>query len=141
MNEFEFREPSGPVKARAAHDRNAALGRLARTRRWVAGGAAALTAAFAALVSTITPGHTASASARSASPASANTGSSAAPRSRLQMPPLASAGELGLQAPGNAPQPAPQPTPSASPDQSAGAPAPAPAPATPAAPAAVSGGS
>ena len=77
--------------------RDAALRRVGRTRRWVIGSSAALTAGFAVLVSEVAPGHSAAASnAKSSSAAS-----------QPAMPAVASPGELGLSAPAQAPQPAP----------------------------------
>jgi hypothetical protein len=144
MDTFEPRTPRGPAKARAAHDRDAALWRLSRTRRWVAGGAAVLTAAFAALVSTITPASKASASSQSLGTAS-SAGSTSGSGSHPKMPPLASASSLGLQAQPSASQSTPDQSAQSAPAQSAPAPTPAPSTVAPApaasAPAAVSGGS
>jgi len=156
-------------RARAAMIRDAALARVSRTRRWVWAGAAALTAAFAALVSAIAPGRTLAAKSPSASESasaagatsstgsgrtngSASTNGSTLPR----MPAPAGASDLGLQGPDQAPSSSSgggssssssgggssqsQSAPAQSdPSQSAPAPAPAPAPAT--APPVVSGGS
>jgi len=100
--------------------RDAALRRISHTRRWVLAGAAALSAALAALASALLPGR--SFGARSL------TGGVRAAGSIDQTPPLpaaADAAQLGLSASAQAsgaspPQPAPQPpTP---------APQPAPAP-------------
>jgi hypothetical protein len=104
-------------------ERDAALGRVARTRRWVSAGAAALTAGFAALVSSVAPGRTLSARGSVRAPATR-----ASVVASTQMPPLASPSSLGLQGPSQAPQtdstqapanqaqsaPAPSPTPQAS---------------------------
>lgn len=94
----------GPEKSRAALARDAALARIGRTRRWVIAGAAALTAGFAGLVAAIAPGRSlaSKSSARTeatSAPPSTRSGSPSIPR----MPPPASAGDLGLQGPGQAP--------------------------------------
>lgn len=146
-----------PTKSMAVMERDAALVRVSRVRRWMIVGAAGLTAGVAALVSSIAPGHTLKSSVQprslraarpSAQPATSN--------STTKLPPLASPGDLGLQGPSSAPQSAPSssqvtPDPSQSslahsqsspdPSQSASspaqvAPAPSPAPAP-----VVSGGS
>jgi hypothetical protein len=121
--------------ARAQLDRDAALVRLRRTRRWVLAGAAAVTAGIAALVSAVAPGRSLGAGAHSRGQAPSLRTSSTTPA----LPPPAGAAQLGLAGPGEAPAPVP--------DQSQGAPgssgssaAPNPAPA-PQQPAAVSGGS
>ena len=122
-------------------ERDAALDRVSRTRRWVIAGAAALTAAFAALVSAIAPGHTLGARAEAQTAGGASAPARGA--GSTQMPPLASPAALGLQAPGQAPQAAsapsqqaaPDPTQQGAPNTSQSVPAPAPAPAP------VSGGS
>jgi hypothetical protein len=85
--------------------RDAALRRVGRTRRWVIGSSAALTAGFAVLVAEVAPGHSAAAS---------NAKSSSAV-SQPAMPAVASPGELGLSAPSQAPQSAPQPQPAPAP--------------------------
>jgi hypothetical protein len=76
--------------------RDAALGRIARTRRWLIAGAAGLTAAFAALVSAVAPGH--SLAARHAS------GTESGSTSPDQLPPLANPSSLGLQGPSSPPE-------------------------------------
>ena len=88
-------------------ERDAALYRVSRLRRWAIGGAAALTAGFAALVWAIAPGHSLGA-ARS-------TGGHTVPDAShghrtTQLPPLASPSQLGLQGPSSGPQSAPAPT-------------------------------
>jgi hypothetical protein len=142
----DFRAGSGGRdRSRAALVRDAALARVARTRGWVIAGAAALTAAFAGLVSAVAPGRTLTPKAASG----AQTASAAAPTSSSgsaipRMPPPANASDLGLQSPGQAPS-APddgqsqsaQPQPQSQPDPSQAAPAPAPPPPPPV----VSGGS
>jgi hypothetical protein len=100
-------------------ERDAALGRLSRARRWLIVGATAATAAIAAGVSAAAPGHKVGARAET----------EGASLSSDRMPAPASPAELGLQSPQSAPQPAPAPVPPAA------APAPAPSPAP------VSGGS
>jgi hypothetical protein len=136
----------------AALERDAALLRVSRARRWMIAGAAALSAGFAALVSSIAPGHTLKSKASSGGTLSASRTASTAPaKTSNRMPRLASPGDLGLQGPSSAPQSASQPGPSggsnspvaSDPTQSA---PPNPAQAAPAAPQpapapAVSGGS
>ena len=126
-------------------ERDAALRRVVRARRWVIGAAAALTAAVAALVSAIAPGRSSGAQ-RTRAP---STGSVTSPTSGAlgapRLPPLESASQLGLQGPGEAPAPAtpapatPGPEQSAPSSSASSAQAPTPAPAL--APAPVSGGS
>ncbi len=106
-------------RTQAQHQRDAALRRISRVRRWVLVAAAGLTAAIAAVVSAAAPGRSLGAKSKAAvrTAAKHTTG-------RPKMPPLASAGALGLQGPSQAPQPARQPAPPApsSSDQSAPAP-------------------
>ncbi|MBV9364369.1 MAG: hypothetical protein JO286_24975 [Solirubrobacterales bacterium] len=90
--------------------RDAALARVSRTRRWVIAAAAALTAGFAALVSAVAPGKTLT--SKSPGLASAATATRSTPGSTRSsaipaMPPPAKAGDLGLQAPGQAPSSVP----------------------------------
>jgi hypothetical protein len=139
----------------AALQRDAALLRISRTRRWLIAAAAAGSAGVAALVSSVAPGHTLGSKSKAGSlRATAGAGASSAAASggavSNKMPPLASAAALGLQGPSSAPQSssdpsqsggsaqsAPDPSQAASdPAQAAPVPAPAPAPAP-----AVSGGS
>jgi hypothetical protein len=148
----------------AALERDAALVRVSRVRRWMIAGAAALSAGFAALVSSLAPGHTLKPKSSSGGTVSASSTASTAPaKTYNRMPPLASPGDLGLQGPSSAPQSSsqggggggaagaagggpggtnsqvtPDPTQSAQPNPAQAAPAPAPQPAP--APA-VSGGS
>jgi hypothetical protein len=139
----------------AALERDAAVARAARMRRWTIAGTAALTGAFAGVVAVIAPGKSLGAkrTAAPSAPAAATTSSSSS--SASPMPALASPSQLGLQGPDQAPQsdPAPaapaqsapaQPAPAQSaPAQSApaqSAPAPAPAPSDSGGPV-VSGGS
>jgi len=123
----------GQNPALAVRARDAALTRISRTRRWMIAGAVALTAALAALASTLLPGKSFGAkgtATRSSSGPVATTAGTGTP----QLPAPADAAQLGLQGPSGAPQPsapeqpAPQPAPQANPQ-------PAPAPAV------VSGGS
>jgi hypothetical protein len=133
--------PEKPSRALAQLQRDAALRRLRRVRRGALIGAAGLTGAIAAAVSAAAPGRSLSARAKAPSVTSKVT------KSHAKMPPLASAGSLGLQGPAEAPQAsARQPAPQSAPAQPSPAPsdqsqpAPSPAPAQPSAPA-VSGGS
>jgi hypothetical protein len=123
-------------------ERDAALARVGRTRRWVLAGAAALTAGAAALVSAVAPGR--SLGAKTHVTAQVDSRAAATPKtsSRGQMPPLASAADLGLQGPSESPQPSPAPDPSAQApqDQSQAVPNPAQVAPAPSAPV-VSGGS
>ncbi len=107
--------------------RDAALGRISRTRRWMLAGAAALTAGLAALASALLPGKSLGAKPTTVAATAARTGASRAPVTP-QLPSPASSAQLGLNAPGQAPQsaPAPQPAPAPAPAQAAPQPAPAP---------------
>ncbi|MBV9004298.1 MAG: hypothetical protein JO181_06535 [Solirubrobacterales bacterium] len=122
-------------------ERDAAIERTRRTRRWVIAGSAALTAGLAGLVSAVAPGRSLGAGSHAArsvsSSASAGPGSGS---TEARMPPLANPSSLGLQGPVQTPQPAPSPSPGPSgPSQSS----PGPSQASPSAssPAPVSGGS
>jgi hypothetical protein len=90
-------------QSHAALERDAALGRVGRTKRWAILGAAGLTAGFAALVSSVAPGKTFKHGGTAARSAAATR---TRPRSTgsAKMPPLASASQLGLQGPGAAPE-------------------------------------
>jgi hypothetical protein len=83
--------------------RDAALGRVKRTRRWVIGGTAGVTAGFAVLVAAVAPGRTSGSnvqsSSRTAQVGSASSGSTSEP----QLPTVASPGSLGLSSPDQAP--------------------------------------
>jgi hypothetical protein len=147
----DYRSPRGPDRSRAVLMRDAALARVGRTRRWVIVAAAALTAGIAALVSAVAPGRSLASKTSSASAASTETastsgagGASSSSSSIPAMPPPASAGDLGLQSPDQAPAPDDQSQAPSAPPQSA-QPQPAPQPQTvPAAPPSsgvVSGGS
>lgn len=120
-------DPDRPDRPHAVLERDAALARVGRTRRWVIGGTAALTAGAAALVSAIAPGRSLGAKPASVktSAAPVTTANTAAP----QLPPLASPSSLGLAAPSAAPGSAPQSDPSPSQPQQQSAPAPQSSPA------------
>ncbi len=121
-----------PDRAAAQIKRDAALARLTRARGITIAGAGALTAIVAGVVSSAS-GRTLG--ARHAVRSVAYAPRAAAPSSRTAtLPPLASAAQLGLGAPGAAPQAAPGP-----PQSQAAAPQPVAPQAAPAT--AVSGGS
>src|ERR1700741_3087126 len=109
----------GPRRSKAALARDAALGRIVRTRRGVIGAAAALTAGIAALVSAVAPGHSLASKTQAATTASTSgvttargsSSSSSLPR----MPAPANPGDLGLQGPQQAPSPSPAPQPQSQP--------------------------
>jgi hypothetical protein len=122
----------------AQQDRDAALRRVARVRGMTIAGAGALTAALAGVVSAVAPGRTLG--AKPTAPASIATVKRRQTSSTARMPPLASAGQLGLQAPGSAPQSAPGPQTTPAPQAQPTVPAPAPAPVAPSS-GVVSGGS
>jgi hypothetical protein len=116
----------------AALERDAALDRVGRTKRWAILGTAGLTAGFAALVSSVAPGKTLKHGQTVLRSAAATT-TRPRPTGATKMPPLASASALGLQGPSQAPQS--DSTQSAAPDPSQQAPDPsqaAPAQTTPA---------
>jgi hypothetical protein len=98
-------------------ERDAALQRVSRTRRWLILTAGAMSAAFAALVSAIAPGHSLSAKAQASTLAAGSTGTAkttpTTPRT-TKMPPLASPGALGLQGPSQDPQASSDPSQAAS---------------------------
>lgn len=73
-------------------------------------GAGALTALVAAVVSAVAPGHTLGAKTRARLAQTTPTQPAAASASSSKLPPLAKPDQLGLQAPGSAPQPAPVPS-------------------------------
>jgi hypothetical protein len=95
-----------PDRAAAQRKREAAFARLARLRGVTLIGAGALTAAVAGVVSAAS-GRTLG--AKHSVPASGSVAkvSGHAGSTHATMPPLASAGQLGLGAPGSAPQSAP----------------------------------
>jgi hypothetical protein len=89
-------------------ERDAALDRIGRTRRWVLAGTAALTAAAAGLVSAIAPGRSLGAKPAGASESAVSTtaATSSHPAARAtapQMPPLADPSSLGLSGPSQPP--------------------------------------
>jgi hypothetical protein len=111
-----------PDPALAALARDAALGRVSRTRRWMIVAAAGLTAGLAALASVLLPGK--SLGAKSPSAVAVHTQGAAASRSSTpQLPAPADAAQLGLQGAGQAPQ-------ASTPPPQQAQPAPAPAPST-----------
>ena len=125
-------------RSRAVQARDAALARIAHTRRWIVVASLALSGALAGLASALLPGKSFASSKNGASSAATGSdgASSAAQRSRTSnnasgasyKPPLpapARPSQLGLAAPGQAPQSLPPPQ-SPPPVQSAPAPAPAP---------------
>jgi hypothetical protein len=128
MIAVEHRGSGQRSKSLAQLERDAALSRVGRARRWLIVAAAALTAGLAALVSAIAPGRTLGARAQVRVPV---TNGSVRSASATQMPPLASPSTLGLRGPSVGPQAAPS---QSGPSQAAPAPASA-------APAPVSGGS
>ncbi|HEV3127695.1 MAG TPA: hypothetical protein VGY32_01860 [Solirubrobacteraceae bacterium] len=94
-------------------DRDAALARVGRTRRWLLGAAAALTAGLAALASALVPGRSLASKHQTAATGTTGPANSPTRKTEPALPPPASSGQLGLQAPSQAPQPAaPQPDPS-----------------------------
>lgn len=105
-------------RAYARGQRDAAISRVGRTRRWLIIGAAGLSAALAALASALTPGRSVAAKtpARTVAATSPAPSGSAA---NQPLPPEASPSSLGLQSPSQAPQSAPAQAPSqVSPDPS-----------------------
>ena len=110
----EHRMSTTDPRSRAILDRDAALARVRRTRRWVIAGTAALTAGFAALVAALTPGRSlASKSPAATEVASASGGSATRVRSASsvpQLPPAANPDSLGLQGPSQPPQAASSPS-------------------------------
>lgn len=134
MTGNEHRSAARRRQSLAQLERDAALGRVGRARRWVFAGVAALTAAFAALVSAVAPGRTLSTRTHGVGATTTRplvVGST-------QMPPLASPSALGLQGPGQAPESDPSQAPAG---QSQAAPTQAPAPQVSGGGGAVSGGS
>jgi hypothetical protein len=108
-------ENSGPRHRKqsvAQLERDAALQRVTRTRRFVIGGAAALSAGIAALVSAIAPGHSlgankALAGAETSSGSASSASTAQASVSPKKMPPLAKPSDLGLSGPPSGPTPSP----------------------------------
>jgi hypothetical protein len=95
------RDPNNrPERAAAALQRDAALGRVSRTRRWLLAGAAALTAALAALASALLPGKSLGAKVHATHASSkpvVRRSSSSVPG----LPPPAGAAALGLRTEGS----------------------------------------
>jgi hypothetical protein len=86
-------------------ERDAAIARISRTRRWLIGAAAGLTAGIVALISAVAPGrsfaaHSTAAASGSPRPVS----STASARASTKLPPLEGAQALGLGGPAQAPQ-------------------------------------
>ena len=139
---------SGADRAAAALQRDAALQRIVRTRRWLLAGAAALTAELTALASALLPGKSLGAKSRTpavtkTTPAKRALATSGAPA----LPPPAGAAALGLQG-GESGQSSPESDNSGSGNSGSQAAQPPPAPAPQPAPSAggsgggvVSGGS
>lgn len=99
-------------RALASLERDAALARVGRVRRWAIVATAALSGGIAVLVSAVAPGRSGA-----ATHAYSSARSSSASSGTLQMPPPAGPGALGLQGPAQAPSvaapPAPAPAPAA----------------------------
>jgi len=94
------RDPDAPLR------RDAALARVRRTRRWVVGTSAALTAGFAVLVAESAPGHSATAASSqgsSAQPVSVTSSSSGSSSSSTSSASATSSGDQGLSTPAQAP--------------------------------------
>jgi hypothetical protein len=127
-----FQDPTtGPADRALARD--AALFRITRVRRWMLAGAAALTAGLAALASALLPGKSLGAGSHGSVETAAATSAVTPP-----LPAAANAAQLGISAPGQAPQslpPPPTPQPAPQPSQ------PQPAPSGGGGGAVVSGGS
>jgi hypothetical protein len=83
-------------------ERDAALARISRTRRWLIAAAAALTAAFAAIISAVAPGRSFAAHSSTAA-TGARPLTASAPASN-KLPPLEDGQALGLGGPAQAPQ-------------------------------------
>lgn len=132
---FAQRSPQRPA---AVLERDAALARVGRMRRLVIFGSAALTAAFAGLVSTTPLGK---ASPRTTARTTPSTARASTPVAKApSLPPLANANQLGLQGPSVAPS-APADNSGAVSAPSDASSQPAPAAPQPAPPPVVSGGS
>jgi hypothetical protein len=120
----------------AAWQRDAAIGRVSRTRGAVIAGAAGLTGGFALLVAALAPGHSLGATTHAAT-STARTSSNRQPT----MPPLANPATLGLQGPGAAPTSPPSESNPSTGSSSGSSQGSAPAVAVAPAPPVVSGGS
>jgi hypothetical protein len=109
MSSVENRRPRHRRQSAAQLQRDAALVRVSRTRRFVIGGAAALSAGIAALVSAVAPGHTLGAKTADAATSSGTSGSGSgsstahASAAAKRMPPLAKPSDLGLAGPPSGP--------------------------------------
>src|SRR5947199_3442376 len=102
--------PPGPDRrSLTADDRDAALARVGRMRRWLLGAAAALVAGLAALASALVPGRSLAANGHQTPTSGAGTATSRDNKAEPPLPPPASTARLGLRAPDEAPQPSPQP--------------------------------
>jgi hypothetical protein len=97
-------DPGSSPRAEARHRRDAALARVGRVRGLAIAGSAALSGAFAALVAASPPGsaHTVRATGGRASASGVSGGVSGGVRAP-DLPPLASAAQLGLGPPGEGP--------------------------------------
>ncbi|MDQ6605850.1 MAG: hypothetical protein M3Z06_04795, partial [Actinomycetota bacterium] len=81
-------------QSQAQRERDAAIARISRTRRWLIVAATALTAGFAAIISAVAPGR--SFAAHSTTAASGRTRPlTRFPRASTQLPPLQGAQALG----------------------------------------------
>ncbi len=118
--------PARPDRVAAQNKRDAAFARLRRVRGASVLGAGALTAAVAAVVSAIAPGHTLGAAKTHPRTRIVQRTQPSAPALPTHLPALASPRQLGLQGPAGAPQSAP-----AAPQSAPAAPQPAPATPTP----------
>lgn len=110
MSRINDRRTPGRGPSSAQMQRDAALKRVSLTRRWVIGGAAALSAAVATLVSAIAPGHSLGAKPAFADSTATSSGGGNAAQSTARasvgakkMPPLAKPSDLGLAGPAAGP--------------------------------------
>jgi hypothetical protein len=100
--------PRSGQRSITSGDRDAALVRVSRTRRWLLAGAAGLTAGLAALASALVPGR--SLASKNHAAATGQTTSKTPDRAtEPPLPPPAGGTQLGLRAPDQAPQGATQP--------------------------------
>jgi hypothetical protein len=115
-----FQEPTtGPADRALARD--AALFRIRRARGWMLAGAAALTAGLAALASALLPGKSLGAGSHRVARSAAATSAVTPP-----LPAPANTAQLGISAPGQAPQSLPPPPPAPQPAPQPSQPQPAP---------------
>lgn len=91
------RDPDAPLR------RDAALARVRRTRRWVVGTSAALTAGFAVLVAESAPGHSATAASSESSSAQPVSITSSSSGSSSTSSSATSSSDQGLSTPAQAP--------------------------------------